>query len=77
VSSYRVRLEVPAALTLRVVTALADADGVELVSSEEPMPVDHRTVALSVTVEGTFDAVADAVAGIRADMPSGASVEIT
>ena len=76
VSSYRVRFEGPARLTLRVATALADADGVELTSSDEPVTVGANTVALNVTVEGAFDAVADAVASIRADIPSGASIEI-
>ena len=76
-SIYGVRFEGPAALALRVATALADADGVELISSDEPVPIDQDIVALSVTVEGAFDAVADAVASIRAGMPTGASVEIT
>ena len=57
-------------------TALADADGVELISSEEPTILDARMVALNVTVEGTFDAVADAVARVRGEMPPGASIEI-
>jgi len=33
--------------------------------------------ALNVAVEGPFDAVADAVAKIRGDLPSDASIEIT
>lgn len=76
VTNYRVRFEGPAALTLSVATALADADGVELMASDQPVTVDESTVALNVTVEGTFDAVADAVASIRDGMPTGASVEI-
>jgi hypothetical protein len=64
-------------LTLSVATALADADGVELVSSDQPVVQDEGVVTLHVTVEGAFDEVADAVAGIRGGMPSGASIEIT
>jgi hypothetical protein len=76
VTNYRVRFEGPAALTLRVATALADADGVDLISSDQPVTLDDTMVALNVTVEGAFDAVADAVASIRGEMPSGASIAI-
>ena len=76
-TNYRVRFEGPASLTLRVATALADADGVELVSSDQPVALDESKVALNVTVEGAFDAVADAVASVRGEMPSDASIEIT
>lgn len=77
VSNYRVRFEGPAALALRVATALADADGVELISSDRPVSLDGNIVALDVAVEGEFDAVADAVASIRGGMPTEASIEIT
>jgi hypothetical protein len=77
VTRYRVRIEGPAALTLRVATALADADGVELISSDQPVTLDESVVALNVTVEGAFDAVAAAVATIRGEVPTGASLEIT
>ena len=43
---------------------LADADGVELTSSDQPVTRNESMVALDVTVEGAFDAVADAVASI-------------
>lgn len=76
-TSYRVRLEGPAAVTLSVATALADADGVELISSAQPVTVNEGMLALEVTVEGAFDAVADAVASIRDSLPTGASIEIT
>jgi hypothetical protein len=76
VPNFRVRFEGPASLALSVATALADADGVELISSDQPAALDDGMVALNVTVEGAFDAVADAVAGIRDEIPSGASLEI-
>ena len=75
-TNYRVRFAVPPH-SLRVATALADADGVELISSDQPVTLDESRIALNVTVEGAFDAVADAVASIRGEMPSGASIEIT
>ena len=76
-SNYRVRFEGPAALALSVATALADADGVELISSDQPVTLDENIVALNVTVAGAFDAVADAVASIRGGMPTEASIEIS
>lgn len=77
VTNHRLRLEGPPSLALDVATSLADADGVELVSSEQPRALDGSRVALHVTVDGEFDAVADAVASIRGRMPAGASIEIT
>jgi hypothetical protein len=77
VSNYRVRFEGPAAFALSVATALADADGVELISSDQPVTLDENLVALNVTVEGAFDAVADAVASIRGGMPTEASIAIS
>jgi hypothetical protein len=77
VVNYRVRFEGPAAFALSVATALADADGVELISSDQPVTLDENTVALNVTVEGEFDAVADAVASIRGGIPTEASIEIS
>jgi hypothetical protein len=63
-------------MAIRIATELADADGVELISSEPPSMVGSDTVKLGVVVEGTLGAVTDAVAGIRDGMPSGASIEI-
>lgn len=73
---YRIRFEGPAALAVRVATALADADGVELTSSEQPSVLDEGTVELNVTVKGTRDAVAAAVSSVRGGLPDGASIEI-
>jgi hypothetical protein len=76
VTSYRVGFEGPSALTLRVATALAEAEGVELISSDQPHNLAEGRVALHVVVEAAFDAVADAVAKIRGDLPADASIEI-
>ena len=76
-TSYRVRVEGPTAVTLSVATALADADGVELTSSDQAVTRNESMVALDVTVQGAFEAVADAVASIRDSLPPGASIEIT
>ena len=75
-TAYRVRFEGPAALAVGVATALADADGVELISSEPPSNRGPSTLRLDVAVEGTSEAVAAAVAGIRDGLPHGASLEV-
>jgi hypothetical protein len=76
VTVHRVRFEGPAPLAFRVATALADADGVELISSEPPVNRAENTVELGLTVEGALDAVATSVASIRGGLPNGASIEI-
>lgn len=76
VTVYRITFEGPAALALRVATALADADGVELISSEPPSVVDVDTVKLGLAVEGAPDSVTDALADIRDGLPAGASIEV-
>ena len=66
----------PPALAVRVATALADADGVDLISSEPPSNRDENTVQLDLAVQGAPDAVAAAVESIRSGMPKGVSIEI-
>jgi hypothetical protein len=63
-------------MAVRIATELADADGVELMSSEPLSVVGVDTVRLGVAVEGALEAVTDAVAGIRGSLPSGASIEL-
>ena len=45
-TTYRIRFEGPASLALGVATALADAEGVELTSSEPPSPIAGGDVGL-------------------------------
>ena len=66
----------PAALALRVATALADAEGVELVSSGAPLPHGDGLVALDVTAEGSLRDVAAAVDRVRATLPAGARLDV-
>lgn len=75
-SVHRIRFEGPATLAVRVATELADAEGVDLISSEPPSIIDGDRVMLDVTVEAADAAVADAVAAIRDEMPAGASIDI-
>jgi hypothetical protein len=73
---YRIRFEGPATLAVRVATALADADGVDLTSSEQPSILNASTVVLDLMLEGAHDAVAAAVSSISETLPHGASIEI-
>ena len=76
VTTFRIRFEGPAALAVQVATALADADGVELTSSQQPSIVDEHTVALDMSVDGTRTAVALAVSTIGSGLPASASIDI-
>ena len=74
---HHIRFEGPAALAVRVATALADADGVDLTSSAAPTALDAGRVRLDVTVTGTDSDVARAVTAIEDDLPRGASLAVT
>jgi hypothetical protein len=78
VTAYLIKYEGPPSLAVQTATLLADAEGVELTSSEPPERRDGQadTVVLALTVEGTSDAVLDAVSFLRTKLPSGARLEI-
>jgi hypothetical protein len=76
VTTYHVRFEGPVELALRVATALADADGVDLTSSDAPTPRRSGLVGLDVTVDGLPDDVIAAVGGVRSWLPDGATIDI-
>jgi len=76
VTIYRIRFEGPAALAVGVATALADADGVDLTSSEQPSILDAGKVRLNVSAEGSEADIAAAVASIGASLPDGASIKV-
>ena len=76
-TTYRITFEGPASLALSVVTTLADAEGVELTSSEPPTPVDGGSVELDVTVDGASIAVGGAVDRIRDGLPPGSTIVVT
>jgi hypothetical protein len=76
VAHYHVKIKAPVAVALPTVTALADADGVDLVSSEPPSSIGDHLVELDVTVEGRLAAVTDAIADIAAGLPSDATISI-
>jgi hypothetical protein len=71
---HGVRFEGPAASALKIATALADADGIDLLSSEPASKLDDGLVRLDVQVEGTRDAVTAALEWIGNGLPDGASI---
>jgi hypothetical protein len=74
VTAFRVRFEGPSVLALQVARDLADADGIELIASESPAPLDEGKVGLTVVVDATEEAVGDAVAKISETLPEGSSL---
>ncbi len=76
VTMYRVRVEAPTAGALQVVTALADASGVDLVSSGHPSKLTDDTVELIVEVDGSRAAVESAIDAIRDELVDGASISL-
>ena len=73
---YHVKFVGAASLAVSVATRLADAEGVELISSDPPAVLDDHKVELRVAVEGTASAVEIAIASIRAGIPGDAAIEI-
>jgi hypothetical protein len=78
VTIHRITYQGPPSLAVPTATMLADAEGVELTSAQEPQHPDGLadTVRLALTVEGTPEAVAAAVSLIRDGLPAGATVEV-
>ena len=75
-TAYKIKFVGPATLAIDVATALADADGVELISSATPSAVDEHTVDLNFSAEGTRDDVTAAVSSIGDTLPDGATIEV-
>ena len=76
VTVYRIRFTGPPNHAMRMATALADADGVDLVSSSPPVVIDADTVQLDLSADGTHDDIADAISTIGDELPDGASIEV-
>jgi hypothetical protein len=75
--AHRITYEGPASLAVHVATMLAEADGIELRSSEAPVRRDgpDDPVVLAVTVEASDDDVRSALAKLRIELPPGASID--
>ena len=75
-TSFRISYEGPRSFAVRAATLLAEADGVELTSSEPPAQLDGDSVVLALTVEATAEAVGDALNGIARHLPRRATMRI-
>ncbi len=74
-TAHRIRFEGPATLAVRVATLLADASGVDLISSDPPVKTADG-VALDLVAEGEPAAIAGALDDIRVGLPKGASIAL-
>ena len=74
--SFRISYEGPPSFAVRAATLLAEADGVELTSSEPPDHRDGDSVMLALTVEATEEAVDGALSAIAAHLPPDATMRI-
>lgn len=77
-AAHRIVYIGPAADAVEVATALADADGVELLSSQPPRsgPGASDAVTLELSVDASTRAVARALDQVRRRLPDGATVEL-
>jgi hypothetical protein len=77
-TTLRVTYEGPSSLAVPTATMLADADDVDLTSSEplQKLGGGGDAVRLTLTVEGSTDGILDAVARVREGLPPGATITI-
>ena len=77
-TTHQVKYEGPSTLAVRIATLLADAEGVDLTSAEKPehLQGSAQRARLTVTLEGTTEAVRAAVGSVRAGLPTDASITV-
>lgn len=75
-NEHRIRFEGAAADALTVATIVADAEGVDLTSSEPPVPVGDGRVRLDLDVQGPSGSIEATVERIRSDLPTDSSIEL-
>ena len=76
VNEHRIRFEGAAAVALTVATAIADADGVDLTSSEPPTAISDGKVRLDLSVRASDEAIAAALDEVRLRIPADSSIEL-
>jgi hypothetical protein len=74
VTTHQVTYRGPATFAGRAAALLADAAGVELRSATRTDDPSDESVALELTIEGTDEAVAAAIDGVREELPAGATL---
>ena len=77
-TTHKVTYQGPPAFAVRAATLLADHDGVELSSANQPEVLEgaDQTVLLALVLEGTSEAVTAALDSVRPELPPGATVTI-
>lgn len=75
-TSFRISYEGPRSFAVRAATLLAEADGIELTSSEPPARLDDDSVMLALSVEASAEDVEDALSAIAAQLPRGATMHL-
>ncbi|MGI8808968.1 MAG: hypothetical protein ACR2KK_14230 [Acidimicrobiales bacterium] len=77
-TSFHVTYRGPSTTAVQAAATLADAPGVELTSAARPDSEEgaDEAVVLALTLEGTPEAVAAALDGVRATLPPGATVTL-
>lgn len=75
-NEHRIRFEGAAAAALTVATAIADVDGVDLTSSEPPVPLEDGRVRLDLRVEAPDESITAAVDEIGRLLPEDSSLEL-
>jgi len=78
VTTHQVTYQGPPAFAVRAATLLADTDGVELTSANQPEVLDgpDQAVRLALVLEGTAEAVEAALDSVRSELPPDATVTI-
>ena len=76
VNEHRIRFEGSSAAALTVATAIADADGVDLTSSEPPTAIADGKVRLDLRVQASSESIAAALEAIGRSIPVDSSIEL-
>lgn len=76
VNEHRIRFEGDSAFALSVATAIADADGVDLTSSEPPTALADGKVRLDLSVRASGESIAAALEEIGVSVPVDCSIEL-
>ena len=76
VTTHQVTYQGPPSFAVRAATLLADSEGVELTSANQPEVLEgaDQLVLLALVLQGSDDAVAAALDSVRASLPPDATV---
>jgi len=76
VTTQQVTYKGPPAFAVHAATLLADSDGVELTSANQPEVLEgpDQTVLLALVLEGTEEALAAALDAVRVELPPEATL---